>query len=111
MRFLRLTRMAHILSLVVLMITAMPFVAFDASKSQGDHGHIVAMDTLDCNAHVMVGGNDAACPGTMLHCMTLIMMGRISSEPKAVIVYLHHPFRSFHAESISPESSSPPPRA
>jgi len=103
--------MAHILSLVVLMVAAMPFVASDASAPQDNPHRMAVMDLRDCGTHVDMDGTDAPCPGMMLHCVAVLDFGRTTSEPRVIVVALYHRFRPIHAESVAPEAASPPPRA
>lgn len=103
--------MAHILSLVVLMVAAVPFVAPDASAPQDSQHRMAVMDVRDCGTHADMDGTDATCPGMMLHCVTILEIERTASETRVIVVELYHRFRPIHAESIAPEASSPPPRA
>ena len=105
--------MVHILSLIVLMVAAVPFVASDPGVPQDSQGHMVVMDVRDCGAHGHAGmdGNDVTCPGMMLHCVTVLETDRMTSEPRVIIVKLYHRVHPIHAKSIAPEAVSPPPRA
>jgi hypothetical protein len=71
---------------------------------------MAAIDVRDCGTHLSMDGTAAACPGIMLHCVTLVQAGSITSEPEVVIVFLQHRLRAIYAESIAQETSSPPPR-
>ena len=76
MRFFRFTRMAHILSLIVLMVAAMPFVGPEAGSPQEDWSHVAAMDVRDCDAHLVSDDTIPGCPGMMVHCVTFSNAGR-----------------------------------
>ncbi|MDA3858679.1 MAG: hypothetical protein PF480_10715 [Roseovarius sp.] len=88
MRFFRLTRMAHILSLVVLMVAAVPFVASDASAPQDSQHRMAVMDVRDCGTHADMDGTDATCPGMMLHCVAVLELDRTTSETRVIVVEL-----------------------
>jgi hypothetical protein len=110
MRFFKLTRMAHILSLIVLMVAAMPFVGPEADSPQEDWSHVAAMDVRDCDAHLVSDDTIPGCPGMMVHCVTFSNVDHALPEPKLLVVPVYHGSRAVDAESLKPEASSPPPR-
>ncbi len=110
MRFFRLTRMAHILSLIVLMLAAMTFVVSEDDLPQEDWSHVAAMDVRDCDAHLVADDTIPGCPGMMVHCVTFSNGDHALAEPKLLIVHVYHGSRAVYAESLTPEASSPPPR-
>lgn len=110
MRFSRLTRMAHIVSLTLLMVAALPFVVSEAGFPHDDRNHFVDMDVRDCGAHLVAGDESLVCSGMMVHCVTFSGAGHTVAEPVFRAAYIYHRSRAVQADSIVPEASSPPPR-
>lgn len=111
MRFFRLTRMAHILSLIFLMGAAMPFVGTEAGSPHEDQSDVVAMDMRDCGQHLVSDDAIPGCPGMMIHCATFSNVDHALPGLKLFVVHVYHRSHAVDAESLTPEASSPPPRA
>ncbi|WP_147094963.1 hypothetical protein [Roseovarius sp. TE539] len=103
--------MAHILSLILLMGVALPFVGPGAGSLQGNQGDVIAMDVRDCGEHFMSGNSISVCPGAMVHCVTFTNVDHSLREPQFFVVHVYHRSSPVDAESLTPEASSPPPRA
>ncbi|MBW4975985.1 conserved hypothetical protein [Roseovarius sp. EC-HK134] len=110
MRFFRLTRMAHILSLIVLMLAAMTFVVSEDDLPQEDWSHVAAMDVRECGTHHVSDDTIPGCLGMMVHCVTFSNVDHALPEPKFLVVHVYHGSRAIDAESLKLEASSPPPR-
>ena len=111
MHFFRLSPMVHILSLIVLMVAAMPFVGSDASVPREEQAQAITMDVRDCDAHLLSGDMTLGCPGMMVHCVAFSDADHALSELKSIIGHVYYGSRAVDAESLKPEASSPPPRA
>jgi hypothetical protein len=103
--------MAHILSLILLMGVALPFVGSGAGSLHGDQGDVIAMDVRDCGKHLTSSHATSGCPGVMVHCVTFLNVDHMLPERKSYVVHVHHRSRAVDAESLIPEAASPPPRA
>ena len=110
MRFFKLTRVAHILSLIALMVAAMPFIGSEADSPQQDWSHVAAMDVRDCGGHLVSDDTIPGCRGMMVHCVTFSNADHALPEPKLFVVHVYHGSRAVDAEGLKPEASSPPPR-
>jgi hypothetical protein len=102
--------MAHILSLIVLMVAAMPFIGPEADSPQEDWSLVAAMNVRDCGAHLVSNDTITGCPGMMVHCVIFSNVDHALPEPKLLVVHVYHGSRAVDAESLKPEASSPPPR-
>ena len=110
MRFFKLTRMAHILSLIVLMVAAVPLVGFEAGKPYDEQGNAAAMDDHDCGVHLLSDNKGLACPSLMVHCSTLSGVDIALPERSTIVVNLFHRVQQVDTDSFEPEANSPPPR-
>jgi hypothetical protein len=111
MRFFRLTQMAHILSLIVLMSAAMPFVGSGAGSPHNAQDDVVAMDVRDCAERLMSGDAISGCPNMMVHCVTFANLGHALPEPTALVIPVYHRSHAVDADSLTQDPMSPPPRA
>jgi|TARA_R110002012_G_scaffold180911_3_gene346795 hypothetical protein len=101
--------MAHILSLIVLMLAAMTFVVSEDDLPQEDWSHVAAMDVRERGTHHVSDDTIPGCLGMMVHCVTS-NLDHALPEPKFLVVHVYHGYRAIDAESLKLEASSPPPR-
>lgn len=110
MRFFRLTRMAHILSLIGLMLAAMTLVVSEDDLPQEDWSHVAALDVRECSTHHVSDDAIPGCLGMMVHCVTFSNLDHALPEPKFLVVHVYQGYRATDAESLKLEASLPPPR-